>query len=126
MEYEWGVKRRAAPPKYLTPITLTIQTSNNSQAARSEIPFAGGASLPVMLSFLLLPLAGIRRARARLRLFAMAGVTVLGLGAVLGLSGCGASNGLFDTPQQSYTVKVTATDAKTGATTSTNVTLTIL
>jgi hypothetical protein len=111
-----------------TPITLTIQTSN-TQSARTESPFVGGASLPVVLSFLLLPLAGWTRARQRLqrmpRPFLMLGIIALSLGAILGLSGCGTSNGFFNQIPQTYTVKVTATDIKTSTAASTNVTLTV-
>jgi hypothetical protein len=49
----------------------------------------------------------------------------LSLGAILGLSGCGTSNGFFDQRPQVYIVKVSATDLKTGAVASTNVTLTV-
>jgi hypothetical protein len=108
-----------------TEITLTIQTSN-AQTARRESPSVGGASLPVALSFLLLPLAGLKRARRRMpRLFLALGMTALSLGAILGLSGCGTNNGFFEQSPQTYTVAVTATDIKTGATASTNVTLTV-
>ena len=82
-----------------TPITLTIQTSNN-QTARSKPAFVDAASLPIVLSFLLMPLAGWKRARTQLqrmpRLFFALGVTALSLGAILGLSGCGTSDGFFN------------------------------
>jgi hypothetical protein len=112
-----------------TPITLTIETSN-TESARTAPPVGvgngigvvGGGSLPIVLSCLLLPLAGWRRARQRLQLL-MLGIIALSLGAILGLSGCGTSSGFFNQSPQTYTVKVTATDIKTGATASTNVTL---
>jgi CSLREA domain-containing protein len=111
-----------------TAIALTIQTSN-IQSARTEPPFVGGASLPIVLSFLLLPLAGWKRARQRLqrvaRPFLMLGIIALSLGVILGLSGCGTSDGFFNQRPQTYTVKVTATDIKTNAVASTNVTLTV-
>jgi hypothetical protein len=53
------------------------------------------------------------------------GVLVLSLGVVLGLSGCGGSNGFFSQAPQTYTVKVTATDGNTGVAVSTNVILTV-
>jgi hypothetical protein len=59
--------------------------------------------------------------RLFLLLFAMA----VSLSAVLGLSGCGGGTGFFNQPPQSYTVKVIATDMKTGAAASTNVILTV-
>ncbi len=111
-----------------TPITLTIRTSS-TQTAHTEPPFVGGVSLPIILSCLLLPLAGGTRARQRLRRlprpFLMLGVIALSLGAILGLSGCGTGAGFFNQSPQTYTVKVTATDTKTGAIAATNVTLTV-
>jgi hypothetical protein len=111
-----------------TPITLTIQTSN-TQSARNAPPFIGGASLPIVLSFFLLPLAGWTRARQRLqrmpRPFLMLGIIALSLSAILGLSGCGTSDGFFNQSPHTYTVKITATDIKTSAVASTNVTLTV-
>jgi len=109
------------------PVTLTIQTSN-SQTARNEKLFSGGPLAPVALGFLLLPLAGIKTVRRRLRqiprLTVALTVMVLSLGALLGLSGCGG-NGAADQTSISYTVVVTATDVITGAHSSTNVTLNV-
>ena len=59
------------------------------------------------------------------RPFLMLGVIALSLGAILGLSGCGTGAGFFNQSPQTYTVKVTATDTKTGAIAATNVTLTV-
>ena len=112
----------------VTPLTLTIQTSNsqtNVQTARSEQAFSGLPLAPVVLGFLLLPLAGLKRIRQMPRLFLVLFAMALSLGAVLGLSGCGGGTGFFNQPAQSYTVKVTATDVKTGAAVSTNVSLTV-
>ena len=107
-----------------TPVTLTIQTS--TQTARNDKP-SGGSFAPVVLGFLLLPLAGMKSVRRRLRqmprLTVALAITVLSLGAVLGLSGCGG-NGASQTAK-SYTVAVTATDLTTGAHTSANVTLNV-
>jgi hypothetical protein len=76
---------------------------------------------------LLLPLAGSKRARMRLRrvpgLPAVLVAATLSLGAMVYLSGCGTSG--FDQAPQSYTVVATATDAVTGAHSSVNVTLTV-
>jgi hypothetical protein len=108
-----------------TPITLTIQTSNN-QTGRNVRSISNGVSLPVVLSFLLLPWVGLKRARTGTRhLSVLLGVLVLSLGVVLGLSGCGGSNGFFSQAPQTYTVKVTATDVNTGVAVSTNVILTV-
>ena len=112
----------------VTPLTLTIQTSSsqsNVQTARSEQPSSGLPLAPVALGFLLLPLAGLKRFRRMPRLFVALFAVALSLGAVLGLSGCGGGTGFFNQPAQSYTVKVIATDVKTGAAASTNVTLTV-
>jgi hypothetical protein len=70
-------------------------------------------------------LAGLKRLRQMPRLFVVTFAAALSLGAVLGLSGCGGGNGFFNQPAQSYTVKVIATDMQTGATASTNVTLSV-
>jgi hypothetical protein len=109
-----------------TPFTMTIQTSN-PQTAHSE-RFSGGSLAPVALAFLLLPMAGIKPIRRRLRkmpgLPVMLAAAALSLGAMVCLSGCG-SNGFFNQAAQSYTVVVTATDTVTNAHTSANVTLTV-
>jgi hypothetical protein len=55
----------------------------------------------------------------------MLGIIALSLGAILGLSGCGTSDGFFNQSPHTYTVKITATDIKTSAVASTNVTLTV-
>jgi hypothetical protein len=48
---------------------------------------------------------------------------VAGVGATVGLTGCGSTSGLFDEPQQSYTITVTATAGTLSH--STHVTLTV-
>jgi hypothetical protein len=110
-----------------TSVTLTIQTSN-SQTAHNEKPSSGGPWAPVALGFLLLPLAGMKSVRRRLRqmprLTVALAVMVLSLGALLGLSGCGG-NGSSNQTAKSYTVAVTATDVTTGAHSSANVTLNV-
>ncbi len=111
-----------------TSFTLTIQTSN-SQTARNEKPSPGGPLAPVALGLLLLPLAGMKRVRRRLRqmprLPVLLAVVALSLGAMVGLSGCGTSGGFFNQGAKSYSVVVTAKDAVTGVQNSTNVTLTV-
>jgi Bacterial Ig-like domain (group 3) len=110
-----------------TPFTMTIQTSN-PQTAHSERPFLGGSLGAMALAFLLLPVAGIKPLRRRLRrlpgLSMVLVAAALSLGAMVCLSGCG-SNGFFNQAANSYTVVVTATDTVTGAHSSTNVTLTV-
>jgi hypothetical protein len=110
-----------------TPVTMTIQT-NNPQTAHSERPFLGGSLGPMALAFLLLPVAGIKPLRRRLRnlpgLSMVLVAAALSLGAMVCLSGCG-SNGFFNQAATHYTVVVTATDTVTGAHSSVNVTLTV-
>jgi hypothetical protein len=110
-----------------TQVTLTIQTSNNP-TARNEKPFSGGPLAPVALGFFLLPLAGMKSVRRRLRqiprLTVALAIMVLFLGSVLGLSGCGG-RGAANQTAKSYTVAVTATDVTTGAHSSANVILNV-
>jgi hypothetical protein len=110
----------------VTSVTLTIQTS--SQTARNEKPYSGGPFTPVAMGFLLLPLAGMKSVRRRLRqvprLTVALVITILSLGAVLGLSGCGESSSPGATAK-SYTVVVTATDVTTTAHSSINLTLNV-
>jgi hypothetical protein len=106
-----------------TSVILTIQT--NSQTARNEKPFPGAPFVPATLGFLLLPLAGLKTVRRRLKvipgLTVALTVMVLSLGALLGLTGCGGGT---PTPTaNSYTVVVTATDATTSAQSSIKLTL---
>ncbi|HWZ50728.1 MAG TPA: MBG domain-containing protein [Granulicella sp.] len=112
----------------VTPLSMTIQTSNsqtNSPTAHNEQPSSGLPLAPVALGFLLLPLAGLKRLKRMPRLFVALFVAALSLTSVLGLSGCGGGNGFFNQAAQTYTVKVIATDMKTSAAASTNVTLTV-
>jgi hypothetical protein len=110
-----------------TPVTMTIQTVNQ-QTAHGQTPFLGGQLGSMALAFLLLPVAGIKPIRRRLRklqgLPVVMAAAALALGAMVCLSGC-SSNGFFNQAAKSYTVVVTATDAVTGAHSSTNVTLTV-
>jgi hypothetical protein len=111
-----------------TPVTLSIQTINQqayNQTAHNQRPSSGLPLAAVALGFLLLPLAGRKRLRQMPRLMVVLFAATVSLGAVLGLSGCGGGSGFFNQPAQSYTVTVIATDLKTNATVSTNVTLTV-
>jgi hypothetical protein len=105
-----------------TPVTLTLQTIN-SQTAYNEKPSSGRLLPSIALGFLLMPLAGLKRQRQIRRLLLVALVTVLSLGAVLGLSRCSGQSGFFSKPAQSYNVQVIATDMKTGASVSATVIL---
>jgi sugar lactone lactonase YvrE len=109
-----------------TPVTLTIQTS--TQTARNEKPFTSGPLAPMALGFLLLPLAGMKTVRRRLRQIpqlTMVLAITLSLGVMLGLSGCGGKTPVVNPPATSYTVAVTATDTVTGAHSSVNITLNV-
>jgi large repetitive protein len=108
------------------PVTLTIQTSS-TQTALNEKPSSGSSFAPMALAFLLLPLAGMRSVRRKLRQIprlTVVAVMVLSLGAVLGLSGCGGSSSPSPTAK-TYTVVVTATDVTTAAHSSVNLTLNV-
>jgi hypothetical protein len=109
----------------VTPITMTIQTIN-PQTARNAKP--GGSLGAMALALLLLPMAGIKPVRRRLRNLAglsMVLVAALSMGALVCLSGCGSGSGFFNQAPTHYTVAVTATDTVTGAHSSTNVTLNV-
>jgi hypothetical protein len=112
-----------------TPVTMTIQTVNQ-QTAHSTKPFLGGSLGSMALAFLLLPMAGVKPVRRRLRrlpsLPVVLAAVALSLGAMVCLSGCGSSGvGFFNQAPKSYTMVVTATDTVTGAYSSTNVTLNV-
>ena len=110
-----------------TAVTMTVQTVNQ-QTAQGETPFLGGQLGSMALALLLLPMAGFKPVRRRLRklpgLPVVLAAATLALGAMVCLSGC-SSNGFFNQPATQYTVVVTATDVVTGAHSSTNVTLTV-
>jgi sugar lactone lactonase YvrE len=109
-----------------TPVTMTIQTIN-PQTARDAKP--GGSLGTMALALLLLPMAGVKPVRRRLRkmpgLPVVLAAVALSLGAMACLSGCGSSGGFFNQAATHYTVVVTATDTVTGAHSSTNVTLNV-
>ncbi len=110
-----------------TAFTMMIQTGN-PQAMRSG-RLSGGSLAPMALEFLLLPMAGIKPIRRRLRkmpgLLMMLAAAALSLGAMACLSSCGSNGGFFNQAAQSYDVVVTATDTVTRAHASANVTLTV-
>ena len=110
-----------------TAFTMMIQTIN-PQAAHSGT-LSGRSLAPFALAFLLLPMAGAKPVRRRLRkmpgLLVMLAAAALSLGAIACLSGCGSNGGFFNQAAQSYDVVVTATDTVTSAHASANVTLTV-
>ena len=105
--------------------TLVIQTAKSTTAALQPSGSSTGLGA-IALGLLLLPLAGSRRLRAAARSMPRASLglalALLSLGALAGLSGCGAG-GLFNQPQQSYTITVTGTSGALSH--STTVTLTV-
>jgi hypothetical protein len=95
----------------------------SASAAREHTPLR--TVLPILWGILLLPFAArLRRTGKRLaRMLSLLFVASAGVAALATLSGCGANNGFFGQPQQSYTITVTAT---TGTLThATQVTLTV-
>jgi hypothetical protein len=66
---------------------MTIQTVNH-QTAHSAKPFLGGPLGSMALAFLLLPMAGIKPVRNRLRKLAAVALSLDGMAC---LSGCGSS-----------------------------------
>ena len=107
----------------ISPIILTIQTSNN-QTASNATPISTLSLSSVALGCLLL---SFRRSKSVYRhqmarsMVALA-ILILSLGAGIGLSGCEGTN-TTSQASNNYPITVTATDATTGAYSSTNVTL---
>jgi streptogramin lyase len=104
-----------------TSVTLTIQTS--SQTARNE-KSSRTKFAPIALGVLLLPLAGFKSARNRLKrascLSCILAIATLSLSILT--AGCSGGD---SSPPHTYTVVVTARDAATGAQSSTNLSLTV-
>jgi hypothetical protein len=111
-----------------TAVNMTVQTAN-PQTAHGETPFPGRQLGSMALALLLLPMAGIKPVRRRLRkmpgLPVVVAAVALSWGAMVCLSGCGRGIGFFNQAPESYTVVITATDTVTGAHSSTNVTLNV-
>jgi sugar lactone lactonase YvrE len=110
-----------------TAVTMTVQTVNRP-TSQGEMHFPGRPPGSLALALLLLPIAGVKTVRRRLRklpaLPVVLAAAVLSLGAAACLSGC-SSNGFFNQAPAQYAVVVTATDTATGAHSSANVTLTV-
>lgn len=90
-------------------MTMTIQTAESAASLKSGSLF--GRNAPLVLSFLLFPLLGLRRARRTLfgRSLMLMLVIAAGIIGMASLSGCGTSAGPSGQGSQSYTVTVTAT-----------------
>jgi Bacterial Ig-like domain (group 3)/NHL repeat len=106
--------------------TMSVQTAATARLHRQEL-FSGGGAITVALIFL--PFGRrLRRGAHKLRGLTLAIFLLLGLGATLGVTGCGSGSGFFGQQSQSYTINVygTATN-QSGATVQhvTTVTLTV-
>jgi len=86
-------------------ITFIVQTQSLAALQKpSRTPY-----IPIAFGLLLLPLAGMRRARFKLgRMLSLALLLVGSIAAVAGLAGCGSGNGYFGQPIQGYAITVTA------------------
>ncbi|GAA3756784.1 MBG domain-containing protein [Terriglobus aquaticus] len=94
-----------------TQVTLTIKVPAATASVRSNE--VGGKVTAIAVALIVLPFSAAMRRRARSlgRLTAML-LLVLGSATVLlGLTGCGTSNGFLAQPEKSYTVTVTASTA---------------
>jgi hypothetical protein len=103
---------------------LAIQTQQPMAHLDSSRP--GQPNLPPALwAALLLPvaLAARRRGKRLGRAISLLVILAAGIGATVGLTGCGATSGLFSEQQRSYTITVTATAGT--LTHSTQLTLTV-
>ncbi|QMV19926.1 GNAT family N-acetyltransferase [Granulicella sp. 5B5] len=93
--------------------TMTVQTAETSAALR-KFKHLGPLGETMLALLLLLPFTTKQRRRSRqLKLLLMLVVSVLGLGSMAALSGCGSNSGFFGEPQNTYTIQIfgTATGA---------------
>jgi len=86
--------------------TTTMSISRSTSAMIRPYGLTGGS--PVLLSFFGLGMIMFFRRRRSSSMFSMMGVVVLGLTAIVGITGCGGGSSRRDSSQQS-TVKITAT-----------------
>lgn len=107
-------------------VTLVIETSNQVSDNQRRLP--GGPQTLVLLGLLLLPVAGMKKARRRLRQIQQKPLALIAaflmLAAMVGLSGCAGDGPLLPLPAN-YKILVTATDMTNGAHSSTSLTLTV-
>lgn len=103
-------------------MTVTVPAT---QASVSRPSGLGKAAMPLALGVLLLPFARKwRRTGRRLQTLLVLVIVGLGsLGALIGMAGCGSSNGFFGQTPQNYIITVTATSGSLSH--STTVTLTV-
>ena len=106
-----------------TAFTMTIQTPATAQLRRQELWRGGGT---VAFAVLLLPFGlRIRRPHRGLRMAIIACFTLLGLGAAVGLTGCGSGSGFFGQTQKSYTITILGTATSGSATLQHSATVTL-
>jgi sugar lactone lactonase YvrE len=113
------------PGSTATTFTMTVLIPATAQLRRQEL---WHGSETVVLALLLLPFGRrMRRGGLRLRSLLVAGFTLLGLVATVGLIGCGGNSGFFGQTQKSYTITVVGTATSGSATLqhSTTVTVTV-
>ena len=93
-------------PTAVTPGSASANSTFTVSVPKQSAALHGASKMPFALAVLLLPLALLRRTRARpprLLLWLLLGLTSFGA-----ISGCGAG-GYFNQPQQTYTITITAT-----------------
>jgi hypothetical protein len=107
-------------PTAVTPGSASANSTFTVSVPKQSAALHGASKMPFGLSILLLPLALLRRSRARPpRLLLWLLLSLSSFGAI---SGCG-SGGYFNQPQQSYAITINATSGN--LTHSTTVTLTV-
>ncbi|WP_213805905.1 Ig-like domain-containing protein [Granulicella sp. dw_53] len=100
-----------------SPQTLPANSTGEAVALTVQVPLPATASRQwnsqqLVWALLLLPLAGVRRLQKAHKRFRRAGLLMLlllGSTAVIGLSGCGTSTGIFGQTPKDYTLTITAT-----------------
>jgi Bacterial Ig-like domain (group 3)/MBG domain len=93
-------------------VTMTINIPGEQAHLRPERIFGGGA---IAVGLLLLPFSRKMRRQGRKLSLLMGLVLLLGLD-MIGMSGCGASNGFFNQPSKTYTINIVAMASGSGAT----------
>jgi hypothetical protein len=112
------------PGSAATTFNMTIQTAATALLRRNEL-LRGGETAAFAL--FLLPFGRrVRRARGKLRASLVACFSLIGLAALVGMTGCGSGSGFFGQPQKSYTVTVTGTATSGSATLQHSTTVTVI
>ena len=111
----------------------TVLFSVQTPAAQADLikPSLPGRMLtPILLSFLLMPLAVLKRQRARssklVRLLSLALIIAVSMASLIGVTGCSSTQSSSVTKTvtpQNYTIKITATMGKVAQSTTVNLTV---